>query len=63
MEIRRKLYSRGGSYETTIPRPLLFAINPEEKHDVIFTYDEETRRWYIVLAAESKKKAPRGGER
>ncbi len=47
MEFRRKLYPRGGSYETTIPRPLLFAIDPDEDHEVIFSYDAEKERWYI----------------
>jgi hypothetical protein len=57
MEIRRKLYPRGSSYETTIPRPLLFQVNPQEKYDVIFIYDESTRRWYISLekTAEVRK--------
>jgi hypothetical protein len=57
MEIRRKLYPRGSSFETTIPRPLLFHINPQEKHDVLFVYDETTQRWYVTFqkTAEVKK--------
>ena len=47
MNIRRKLYKRGSSYETTIPKPLLFALNEEKKYDVVFSYDKEKNRWYI----------------
>lgn len=47
MEFRRKLYKRGSSHETTIPKPLLFALNSKNKHDVIFKYDSEKGKWYI----------------
>ncbi|MEK6984707.1 MAG: hypothetical protein AABX33_09105 [Nanoarchaeota archaeon] len=43
----RKLYKRGSSFETTIPMPLLFALDKKKKHNVIFAYDEEANRWYI----------------
>jgi hypothetical protein len=56
MEFRRRLYSRGSSFETTIPRPLLFSLNPEEKHDVVFNYDEEQRRWYVEIVPKSGTK-------
>lgn len=46
-EIRRKLYKRGSSFETTIPMPLLFAIDKNKKHNVVFIYDKKTGRWYI----------------
>ena len=46
-EFRRKLYKRGSSFETTIPRPLLFALDMSKKYNVIFGYDEESNRWYI----------------
>ena len=46
-EIRRKLYKRGSSFETTIPMPLLFAIDKKKKHSVIFKYDSKQNRWYI----------------
>jgi len=45
--IRRKLYRRGSSFETTIPMPLLFAIDKEKKHNVVFQFDKKTGRWYI----------------
>lgn len=54
VEIRRKLYKRGSSFETTIPMPILFAIDKSKKHHVVFQYDEETRRWYIDLEPISK---------
>ena len=45
--IRRKLYKRGSSFETTLPMPLLFAIDKSRKYKAVFTFDEETQRWYI----------------
>jgi bifunctional DNA-binding transcriptional regulator/antitoxin component of YhaV-PrlF toxin-antitoxin module len=47
VEFRRKLYTRGSSYETTIPKPLLFALDMGKKQDVCFVYDEEQKRWYV----------------
>jgi len=46
-EFRRKLYKRGSSYETTIPMPLLFALDKGKKYSIIFVYDEESNKWYI----------------
>jgi len=46
-ELKRKLYKRGSSYETTIPMPLLFALNKKNKHYVVFSFDAEANRWYI----------------
>jgi len=45
--IRRKLYKRGSSYETTIPMPLLFAIDKSKKQDILFKYDSKQNKWYI----------------
>jgi hypothetical protein len=45
--IKRKLYKRGSSLETTIPKPLLFELDMDRKHNVLFKFDAETRRWYI----------------
>ncbi|MBW3019900.1 hypothetical protein KY334_01270 [Candidatus Woesearchaeota archaeon] len=53
-KIKRKLYKRGSSYETTIPMPLLFAIDKKKKHNVIFNYDPKNNRWFIEFE-ESKK--------
>jgi len=47
MQIRRKLYPRGGSYETTIPSQLLFALDQNQKYDVLFIYDVKLGRWMI----------------
>ncbi|MFH1589654.1 MAG: hypothetical protein ABIB43_03760 [archaeon] len=49
MRFKRKLYTRGSSFETTIPMPILFATNKKAKHDVIFEYDETNGRWYIKV--------------
>ncbi len=46
-EIKRKLYRRGSSFETTIPMPLLFAIDKSKKHNVIFKFDESSNKWYV----------------
>ena len=45
--IKRKLYKRGSSFETTIPMPLLFALDKSKKYNVLFIYEPETNRWYI----------------
>lgn len=47
MKFKRKLYTRGSSYETTIPKPILFALDLEKKHNVLFQFDAEKNRWYI----------------
>jgi len=49
MEIKRKLYTRGSSYETTIPKPLLFALDLKEKHNVVFKFDPKSKRWYVEI--------------
>lgn len=53
MEIKRKLYTRGSSFETTIPKPLLFDKNLDKKHNVIFKFDSANKRWYVELEEES----------
>ena len=47
MEIKRKLYTRGSSHETTIPKPLLFYLNEKKKHNVVFKLDKKSNKWYI----------------
>ena len=58
-EIRRKLYRRGSSYETTIPMPLLFALDLSKKHNVVFKFDQKSNRWYVEFEA-GKQKESRG---
>ena len=53
MEFRRKLYTRGSSYETTIPMPLLFSIDKKKKYDVIFAFEPNSNKWFIKI--EEKK--------
>jgi len=62
-EFKRKLYRRGSSYETTIPMPMLFAIDPSKKQDVLFKYDSQTNRWYVELQQASDEKKGRGEKR
>jgi hypothetical protein len=54
-EIRRKLYKRGSSYETTIPMPLLFALDKNKKYDVVFQFDPKKNIWLIKFE-ETKKR-------
>ncbi len=54
VEFRRKLYRRGSSFETTIPMPLLFAIDKSKKHNVVFSYDPSSNKWYIKFERAKK---------
>ena len=53
-KLRRKLYTRGHSFETTIPMPILFSIDKEKKQNVVFSYDPEKKRWYIEIEEENE---------
>lgn len=57
-DLKRKLYRRGSSFETTIPMPLLFGLDSNKKYQVIFNFDNKTKRWYIEFEEikESKKR-------
>ena len=46
-EFKRKLYKRGSSYETTVPMPLLFALDLKKKHNVVFSFDAHANLWYV----------------
>ena len=57
VEFKRKLYKRGSSYETTIPMPLLFALDKNRKYNVVFSFDEESNKWYLKFEeVETKNK-------
>ena len=56
VSLKRKLYVRGGSYETTVPLQLLFSLDLSKKHIVSFEYDPTKKRWYIEFKPEIKKK-------
>lgn len=68
-EITRKLYKRGSSYETTIPMPLLFAVDKSKKHDVVFKFDSAANRWYVEfkesaqLKTDDKKRGDKTGNK
>ena len=55
-EIRRKLYKRGSSFETTIPMPILFKLDKSKKYEVIFRYDSKNDKWYLDFKSIKKKK-------
>ena len=54
VELKRKIYKRGSSYETTIPMPLLFALDMKKKHSIIFRFDKKLNSWCIGFE-EAKK--------
>ena len=54
MEFRRKLYIRGSSFETTIPRPMLFSLDIKKKHEVLFKFDNKTSKWYVEFEVSKK---------
>ena len=54
-EFKRKLYKRGSSFETTIPMPLLFALDRKKKYNVVFAYDEEANKWYLKFEESGGK--------
>ncbi len=56
--IRRKLYRRGSSYETTVPMPLLFALDKDKRHEVLFTFDPVKKRWYIKFQEAEESSSP-----
>ncbi len=47
MEFKRKLYRRGSSFETTIPMPMLFHLDKNKKHNVVFKFDAKQNKWYV----------------
>lgn len=55
-QLKRKLYKRGSSFETTIPMPILFAIDKKKKQNVMFNYDKKQNRWYIDFEERGKTK-------
>ncbi len=56
VEFKRRLYKRGSSFETTIPMPLLFALDKNKKYNVIFSYDEDSNKWHIKFEEIGDKK-------
>lgn len=55
MDIKRKLYPRGSSFETTIPRPLLFSLDLNKKHNIVFKFDQKQNRWYLEFEEEKRR--------
>ncbi len=54
-EFKRKLYKRGSSFETTVPMPLLFALDKKRKYNVVFIYDSDANKWYIKFEELKKQ--------
>ena len=49
VELKRKLYKRGSSYEITIPLALLFSVDKTKKNEVVFRFDESKKKWFIEI--------------
>jgi len=54
-EFKRKLYKRGSSFETTIPMPLLFALDKNKKYYVVFSFDADANKWFIKFEEINNK--------
>ena len=54
MDFRRKLYRRGSSYETTIPKPLLFSLDEALSYNVVFSYAQG--KWLIDFEEDRDKR-------
>jgi len=61
MELRRKIYKRGSSFETTIPMPLLFALDMSKKHNIVFKFNQKESKWYVEFG-EQEQKIKRGAK-
>ena len=46
-KIRHKIYQRGSSFEVTIPKILLYALDLNKKHSVIFK--KQDNRWSVEI--------------
>jgi hypothetical protein len=57
MEFRRKLYVRGSSFETTLPKSMLFKLDLTKKNLVVFKYDPKKDAWYVEF--EEDKSSPK----
>ena len=55
ISLKRKLYSRGGSFETTVPIQLLFALDMDKRHNVLFEFDKKSGRWYVRFEEDELK--------
>jgi len=42
-----KLFKKGNSYTTTIPAQILWDIDTDKPHNVVFTFDKSKRKWYL----------------
>lgn len=54
MELKRNLYKRGHSCETTIPKILLLGLDSKKKYDVLFEFKEN--KWLVSFDSPKKEK-------
>jgi len=59
VKLKRKLYARGGSFETTVPIQLLFSLDLSKKHDVLFEFDSKTNKWFLSFKESDDTKKSR----
>jgi hypothetical protein len=55
-ELKRRLYRRGSSFETTVPMPLLFSLDPAKKYNVVFELEQDSNRWFIRFEERKKER-------
>jgi hypothetical protein len=55
-EFRRRLYRRGSSFETTVPIPLLFALDRKKKYNVVFAFEPEANKWFVKFEERREKR-------
>lgn len=54
MELKRNLYKRGHSYETTLPKLLLLGLDSKKIYDVVFEFT--SNKWFISFDLPKKEK-------
>ena len=59
INFKRKIYKRGSSFETTIPKPLLFGLDPDKKHHLIFKMDPESKKWFVEIVPDHSEVKPK----
>ena len=56
LEFQRKIYRRGSSFETTLPKPLLFKLDLKKRNLACFNYDSKKDLWYIEFEEDKPKR-------
>jgi hypothetical protein len=54
-EIKRKLYKRGSSFETTLPMPIAITLDDSKQYEAVFVFDNATQRWYVEIKEKKEE--------